>query len=76
MSIQPTALRSVLNPRYLESALRNHYDIGTWEECLFWLRGLNDTYRVRTSSGMYILRSTALKSRRQMFSMSFHYCLN
>ncbi|RPK18663.1 phosphotransferase [Paenibacillus xylanexedens] len=56
MSIQPTALRSVLNPRYLESALSNQYDIGTWEECLFWLRGLNDTYRVRTSSGMYILR--------------------
>ncbi|MEK3706334.1 phosphotransferase [Paenibacillus sp. FSL R7-0198] len=56
MSIQPTALRSVLNPRYLESALRDEYDIGTWEECLFWLRGLNDTYRVRTSSGMYILR--------------------
>ncbi|WP_339786235.1 phosphotransferase [Paenibacillus sp. FSL R7-0313] len=56
MSIQPTALRSVLNPRYLESALRDEYDIGTWEKCLFWLRGLNDTYRVRTSSGMYILR--------------------
>ncbi|MEK4362219.1 phosphotransferase [Paenibacillus sp. FSL M8-0212] len=56
MSIQPTALRSVLNPRYLESALRDQYNIGTWEECLFWLRGLNDTYRIRTSSGMYILR--------------------
>lgn len=56
MSIQPTALRSVLNPKYLESALRDQYDIGTWEECLFWLRGLNDTYRVRTSTGMYILR--------------------
>ncbi|WP_145152698.1 phosphotransferase [Paenibacillus xylanexedens] len=56
MSIQPTALRSVLNPRYLESALSNQYDMGTWEECLFWLRGLNDTYRVRTSSGIYILR--------------------
>lgn len=56
MSIQPTALRSVLNPKYLESALRDQYNIGTWEECLFWLRGLNDTYRVRTSSGMYILR--------------------
>ncbi|MCW3795161.1 phosphotransferase [Paenibacillus sp. LS1] len=56
MSIQPTALRSVLNPRYLESALRDQYDIGTWKECLFWLRGLNDTYRVRTSTGMYILR--------------------
>ncbi|WP_336765344.1 phosphotransferase [Paenibacillus sp. USHLN196] len=56
MSTQPTALRSVLNPRYLESALTDQYDIGTWEECLFWLRGLNDTYRVRTSKGLYILR--------------------
>jgi Ser/Thr protein kinase RdoA (MazF antagonist) len=53
---QPTALRSVLNPKYLEFALRDQYEIGTWEECLFWLRGLNDTYRVRTSTGMYILR--------------------
>ncbi|NEU61898.1 phosphotransferase [Paenibacillus sp. ALJ109b] len=53
---QPTALRSVLNPKYLEHVLSDQYDIGSWEECLFWLRGLNDTYRVRTSSGMYILR--------------------
>ncbi|PQP83363.1 aminoglycoside phosphotransferase [Paenibacillus sp. PCH8] len=53
---QPTALRSVLNPAYLEWALSKQYDMGTWEECLFWLRGLNDTYRVRTSSGYYILR--------------------
>jgi len=53
---QPTALRSVLSPAYLEWALQAHYDIGTWEECRFWLRGLNDTYRVRTSTGTYILR--------------------
>lgn len=52
----PTALRSVLSPAYLEWALRAHYDIGTWEECRFWLRGLNDTYRVRTNQGTYILR--------------------
>ncbi|SEP22684.1 phosphotransferase [Paenibacillus sp. OK076] len=53
---QLTALRSVLNPKYLELALSDQYDIGSWEECLFWLRGLNDTYRVTTSTGMYILR--------------------
>ncbi|WP_145414626.1 phosphotransferase [Paenibacillus xylanexedens] len=52
----PTALRSVLSPAYLEWALQSHYDIGTWEECRFWLRGLNDTYRVETSTGVYILR--------------------
>ncbi|MFC9712419.1 phosphotransferase [Paenibacillus sp. NPDC056933] len=53
---QPTALRSVLNPKYLEFILSDQYDIGHWEECLFWLRGLNDTYRVCTSTGLYILR--------------------
>ncbi|WP_408894039.1 phosphotransferase [Paenibacillus taichungensis] len=53
---QPTAFRSVLNPKYLEFVLSDQYDIGSWEECLFWLRGLNDTYRIRTSFGMYILR--------------------
>ena len=51
-----TALRSVLSPAYLEWALQAHYDIGTWQECRFWLRGLNDTYRVQTSTGVYILR--------------------
>ncbi|WP_339835598.1 phosphotransferase [Paenibacillus sp. FSL R7-0272] len=51
-----TALRSVLSPAYLEWALQAHYDIGTWQECRFWLRGLNDTYRLRTSTGTYILR--------------------
>jgi Ser/Thr protein kinase RdoA (MazF antagonist) len=56
MSNQPTALRSVLSPKYLKFALADQYDLGTWEECLFWLRGLNDTYRVRTSTGLYILR--------------------
>ncbi|MBB6024410.1 Ser/Thr protein kinase RdoA (MazF antagonist) [Paenibacillus sp. JGP012] len=53
---QPTALRSVLSRAYLKWALQEHYDIGTWEECRFWLRGLNDTYRVRTSEGTFILR--------------------
>lgn len=54
MYTQPTALRSVLDPKYLEYCLSEHYDIGEWDECLYWLRGLNDTYRVRTSNGFYI----------------------
>ncbi|SEL62205.1 phosphotransferase [Paenibacillus sp. OK003] len=53
---QATVIRSVLNPKYLEFVLSDQYDIGPWEECLFWLRGLNDTYRVTTSTGMFILR--------------------
>lgn len=56
MYTQPTVLRSVLDPKYLEYCLSKHYDIGQWFECLYWLRGLNDTYRVRTSNGFYILR--------------------
>ncbi|REE55369.1 Ser/Thr protein kinase RdoA (MazF antagonist) [Paenibacillus taihuensis] len=52
----PTALRSVLYPKYLEYCLGERYDLGKWDECLFWLRGLNDTYRIKTSSGYYILR--------------------
>ncbi|WP_053376987.1 phosphotransferase [Paenibacillus sp. FJAT-27812] len=52
----PTALRSVLDQNYLQYGLSEQYDIGQWSECLFWLRGLNDTYRVRTSKGYYILR--------------------
>ncbi|GGG14021.1 hypothetical protein GCM10010912_68050 [Paenibacillus albidus] len=56
MYSQPTALRSVLDPKYLEYCLSNLYDIGDWNECLFWLRGLNDTYRIRNSKGFYILR--------------------
>lgn len=53
---QPTALRSVLAPEYLEHCLSRLYDIGPWKQCLFWLRGLNDTYRVETPDGFYILR--------------------
>jgi len=53
---QPTALRSVLAPKYLEYCLSRFYDIGPWKQCLFWLRGLNDTYRVETPNGCYILR--------------------
>ncbi|WP_169082119.1 phosphotransferase [Paenibacillus sp. PL91] len=56
MYTQPTALRSVLDHNYLQYCLSEQYDIGQWSECLFWLRGLNDTYRVRTSKGYYILR--------------------
>jgi Ser/Thr protein kinase RdoA (MazF antagonist) len=50
------ALRSVLDPKYLEFCLSRLFDIGEWDECLYWLRGLNDTYRIRTSNGLYILR--------------------
>ncbi|MFC6333333.1 phosphotransferase [Paenibacillus septentrionalis] len=53
---QPTTLRSILAPKYLEYCLSNLYDIGDWEDCVFWLRGLNDTYKIRTSRGYYILR--------------------
>lgn len=56
MYTQPIALRSVLDPKYLEYCLSKQYDIGQWSECLYWLRGLNDTYRVQTSNGFYILR--------------------
>jgi len=53
---EPTTLRSILDPKYLQYCLSNLYDIGDWNDCLFWLRGLNDTYRIRTSKGFYILR--------------------
>ncbi|SDW80987.1 phosphotransferase [Paenibacillus sp. CF384] len=53
---QPMALRSVLDPKYLAYCLSGNYNIGPWHECLFWLRGLNDTYRIRTSNGTYMLR--------------------
>ncbi|MFD1903151.1 phosphotransferase [Paenibacillus rhizoplanae] len=49
-------MRSVLDPKYLEYCLSPLYDIGDWRDCLFWLRGLNDTYRIRTGTGTYILR--------------------
>lgn len=50
------ALRSVLNPRYLVAQLSGQYDLGMWSECVYLLRGLNDTYRVRTADGLFILR--------------------
>lgn len=56
MYTQPAALRSVLDSKYLEYCLSGHYDLGQWSECLFWLRGLNDSYKVRTPKGFYILR--------------------
>lgn len=56
MYSQPTALHSILDPKYLEYCLSSLYHIGDWKECVFWLRGLNDTYKIRTSQGLYILR--------------------
>ncbi|WP_152393224.1 phosphotransferase [Paenibacillus guangzhouensis] len=56
MYTQPIALRSVLDPNYLKYCLSDQYDVGDWQECTYWLRGLNDTYRLRTSCGDYILR--------------------
>ncbi|MEK4849094.1 phosphotransferase [Paenibacillus sp. FSL H7-0756] len=53
---KPKAMRSVLDPKYLEYCLSSLYDLGDWKDCLFWLRGLNDTYRIRTGTGTYILR--------------------
>ncbi|MCR2806627.1 phosphotransferase [Paenibacillus soyae] len=50
------AQRSVLDPNDLAVHLRGQYDLGEWERCEYWLQGLNDTYRVRTSSGFYVLR--------------------
>jgi len=56
MTRQPFALRSVLNPIAIQEILGEQYDIGPWKECKYWLRGLNDTYRIRSSQGYYILR--------------------
>lgn len=56
MYIHPIAIRSVLDPKFLDYCLSKQYDIGEWVECLYWLRGLNDTYKIRTLSGTYILR--------------------
>ncbi|MBB3112746.1 Ser/Thr protein kinase RdoA (MazF antagonist) [Paenibacillus phyllosphaerae] len=63
MYTQPAALRSVLDPKYLAYCLSGQYGIGPWQECLYWLRGLNDTYRVRTAEGFYILRIYRLAVR-------------
>lgn len=50
------AVSSVLAPEYLIGCLSSQYALGRWTACLYWLRGLNDTYRVRTDAGTYILR--------------------
>ncbi|RIX48760.1 aminoglycoside phosphotransferase [Paenibacillus nanensis] len=50
------ALRSVLEPSGLSLFLAPFYGVGEWKECVFWLHGLNDTYRVRTTEGLFILR--------------------
>lgn len=58
------ALRSVLNPAYLKSRLETLYGLGQWTECRYWLRGLNDTYRVRAENGgAYMLRVYRVEAR-------------
>ncbi|NIK71256.1 MULTISPECIES: phosphotransferase [unclassified Paenibacillus] len=56
MTNQPMAVSSVLAPDYLMSCLGGQYELGLWTQCAYWLRGLNDTYRVQTDKGSYILR--------------------
>lgn len=53
---KPFVLRSVLHGNYLRDLLSDHYNMGDWLECKYLLRGLNDTYKVTTSTGSYILR--------------------
>ncbi|MCQ4088501.1 phosphotransferase enzyme family protein [Saccharibacillus sp. JS10] len=54
---EPIAARSVLRPSYVKRRLSGLYEAGDWTECRYWLRGLNDTYRVRTEDGgRYMLR--------------------
>ncbi|MFB9330285.1 phosphotransferase [Paenibacillus aurantiacus] len=50
------AIRSIIDPVSLRECLQSDYDLGTWQQCILWLRGLNDTYRVRTERGAYVLR--------------------
>lgn len=58
------ALRSVLNPAYLKRRLETLYGLGQWTECRYWLRGLNDTYRVRAEDGgAYMLRVYRAEAR-------------
>lgn len=49
-------LRSVINGEYLSQLLAPHYSLGPWIECNYLLRGLNDTYKVRTHQGQFVLR--------------------
>ncbi|MDO7906709.1 hypothetical protein Q5741_09770 [Paenibacillus sp. JX-17] len=47
--MEPIAVSSILNPHYLQKVLEPLYSLGHWTECVYWLRGLNDTYRIRTA---------------------------
>ncbi|MDR9856212.1 phosphotransferase [Paenibacillus sp. VCA1] len=49
-------LRSVIHGDYLRQLLSPQYSLGPWIECNYLLRGLNDTYKVRTHQGFYVLR--------------------
>lgn len=48
---EPTASRSILRSAYVEHRLSGLYELGKWTECRYWLRGLNDTYRIRIENG-------------------------
>ncbi len=61
---EPIASRSILRSAYVEHRLSGLYDLGKWTECRYWLRGLNDTYRIRTENGgKYMLRVYRAESR-------------
>lgn len=53
---KPIVMRSVISGNYLSELLSQQYSLGPWRECNYLLRGLNDTYKVQTNQGLYILR--------------------
>jgi len=50
------AMYSMLSSDALLDFVASHYDVGTVTRCKILTRGLNDTYRVSTDEGVYILR--------------------
>ncbi|OWA34963.1 hypothetical protein B9G55_14585 [Saccharibacillus sp. O16] len=58
------AARSTLQAEDLRRHLEPLYPLGAWSECRYWLRGLNDTYRIRTQDGgAYMLRVYRVEAR-------------
>ncbi|HEX4207239.1 MAG TPA: phosphotransferase [Ktedonobacteraceae bacterium] len=47
---------SVLSPMALHSEVLSRYALGDQVSCVFWARGVNDTYLVQTHTKKYILR--------------------
>lgn len=56
MDDKPKVLRSVLAGDDLIRLLSEQYHLGIWRECKYLLKGLNDSYRVLTEQGRYVLR--------------------